>query len=40
MQVFGEEFTNDYEEEVDDPIFVDVFYEQYGIEDTYLDDSN
>ena len=36
----GEEFTNNYEEEVDDPPFFEVLYEQYGIKDTYLDDSD
>lgn len=36
----GEEFTNDYEEEVDDPPFFDILYKQYGIEDPYLDDED
>ena len=36
----GEEFTNNYEAEVGDPPFFDILYEQYGIEDTYLDNSN
>ncbi|MGB0797821.1 MAG: SET domain-containing protein-lysine N-methyltransferase [Planktomarina sp.] len=36
----GEEFTNNYETEVNDPPFFDILYELYEIEDTYLDNGN
>ena len=35
----GEEFTNDYSAEVDDPPFFDIIYEQYDIDDSYMDNS-
>ena len=34
----GEEFTNDYSAEVDDPPFFDIIYDQYDIDDSYLND--
>lgn len=36
----GEEFTNDYDAEVDDPPFFDALHKQYGLEDPYLDESD
>lgn len=33
----GDEFTNDYVAECCEPPFYDVLYEQYGIEENYLD---
>ena len=35
----GEEFTNDYLAECIEPAFFDELYEQYGIDDDYLDNS-
>jgi len=34
----GEEFTNDYADEVVDPPFYDVLCEQYGVSESYVDD--
>ena len=34
----GEEFTNDYSADVFDPPFYDILYEQYGIDESFLDD--
>ncbi len=34
----GEEFTNNYIADCDEPPYFDVLYEQYGICDDYLDD--
>lgn len=34
----GEEFSNNYEEDVSDPPFFENLYEKYGIEDAYLDE--
>jgi len=34
----GEEFTNDYASEIDDPRFYDALCEQYGVTEAYLDD--
>jgi hypothetical protein len=33
----GEEFTNDYSAECCEPPFYDILYEQYGIDEGYLD---
>jgi hypothetical protein len=35
----GEEFTNDYAAEIEDPAFYKILYEQYGVEESYLDGS-
>ncbi len=35
----GEELTNDYAGDTEDPPFYDILYEQYGVEESYLDDS-
>ena len=34
----GEEFTNDYVADVLDPPYYDVLFEQYGVDEDYLDD--
>lgn len=34
----GEELTNDYASEIDDPQFYDALCEQYGVTEAYLDD--
>jgi SET domain-containing protein len=34
----GEEFSNDYNAECDEPPFFDKLYEQYGVEEDYLND--
>ena len=34
----GEEYTNDYVADVLDPPYYDVLFEQYGVDEDYLND--